>query len=61
MPASFGIARGSLRELETHLELAKRLGIAPPERVDLLLTDADEIGRMLHVLISRLRDPQQRS
>jgi four helix bundle protein len=53
------VARGSLRELQTHLELAKRLDIARPEQVDALLTDADEIGRMLHALINRLREPPQ--
>ena len=48
------IARGSLRELQTHLELSKRLGIARPHLIDPLLIDADEIGRMLHSLINRL-------
>lgn len=53
------IARGSLRELEKHLLLAKRLGLADPGAVDRLLIDTDEIGRMLHVLIARLREPQR--
>ena len=51
------IARGSLRELETHLLLAKRLQIAATEPIDGLLMSTDEIGRMLHALISRLREP----
>ena len=50
------VARGSLRELETHLLLARRLGIADAAAVDAALGDADEIGRMLHALIARLRD-----
>lgn len=50
------IARGSLREVETHLILAKRLGMADGDQVDAFLIDADEIGRMLHTLIARLRD-----
>lgn len=50
------IARGSLRELETHLLLASRLGIGDNEQINALLADADEIGRMLHTLIARLRD-----
>ena len=53
------IARGSLRELQTHLELSKRLGIISAAQVDPLLIDADEIGRMLHTLINRLREPTQ--
>lgn len=53
------ISRGSLKELETHLILAKRLGITTSEKVDELLFDTDEIGRMLQTLITRLRDPQR--
>jgi len=55
------IARGSLRELETHLLLAKRLGMADSNRVDAFLIDLDEIGRMLHTLIARLRDQEKPS
>lgn len=50
------IARGSLREVETHLLLAGRLGMASDNQVNALLAEADEIGRMPHVLIARLRD-----
>ena len=52
------IARGSLRELETHLLLAERLGIAASPTVNPLLIDTDAIGRMLHTLISRLQRPR---
>jgi four helix bundle protein len=55
------IARGSLRELETHLLLAKRLGMASGDPVDMLLADVDEIGRMFHTLIARLRDQEKPS
>ncbi len=51
------IARGSLREVETHLMLASRLELADRELVEQLLRDCDEIGRMLHGLISRLGEP----
>jgi hypothetical protein len=34
--------------------LSKRLGIARADQIDPLLVDADEVGRMLHGLISRL-------
>lgn len=49
-----GIARGSLRELETLLEITKQVGYqddAAQERARLL---ADEISRMLWVLVQKL-------
>ncbi len=49
------IAQGSLKELETHLILAERIGVAPPGSTDDLLGAADELGRMLHGLISKLQ------
>ena len=48
------ISQGSLKELETHLILADRLGFVPPDDVSPLLNEADEIGRMLRALIVRL-------
>ena len=50
------IARGSLREVETHLLLAQRVGLANREAIGPLLALADEIGRMLHTLIRKLGD-----
>ena len=48
------IARGSLFEVRTQLDLAVRLGyVKLPEEV---LLQAAEIGRMLNSLISRLRN-----
>jgi four helix bundle protein len=41
------IARGSLKELETLLEVARRLGLIEAQRVDGLWTMLDEISRML--------------
>ena len=49
------IARGSLKELETDLVLAQRVGLAAPERTDVLLGQTDELGRMLHGLISKVQ------
>ena len=49
-----GIARGSLREVETLLEIAKQVGYhddAAQERARLL---ADEVSRMLWVLMQKL-------
>ena len=54
------IARGSLKELETHLLLAAKLDIVSQERISALLAQANEIGRMLNSLIGRLREPQRR-
>jgi len=45
------IARGSLRELETHLLLADRVGLAPRGNGGEALVRADELGRMLASLI----------
>jgi len=50
------IARGSLKELETHLDLAQRVGLASPEPARNLLDQTDELGRMLHSLISKVQD-----
>ncbi|HET7604377.1 MAG TPA: four helix bundle protein [Gemmatimonadales bacterium] len=46
------VSRGSLAELETQLELAWRIHAASVEPAQGL---ADEVGRMLNTLISRLR------
>ena len=49
------IARGSLKELETHLILAGRVGLTASETVGPLLEKTDELGRMLHGLIARVQ------
>lgn len=48
-------ARGSLKELETHLILAERVGLAAPQPTKALLEQADELSRMLHSLISKVQ------
>jgi four helix bundle protein len=53
------IAQGSLKELETHLLLAERVGVAPAGSTESLLTEADELGRMMRRLISRLSPKPQ--
>ena len=52
------IARGSLAELDTSLELCVRLGYL--ERTVLADVDtlADEVGKMLTTLLRRLREPR---
>lgn len=41
------IARGSLKEVETHLLLSQRVGLLDQTALDSLLTMSDEISRML--------------
>lgn len=48
------IARGSLRELEIHLLLADRVGLAPAANSKDALARTDELGRMLVGLIKSL-------
>ena len=48
------IAQGSLKELETHLMLAERVGMVKPGSADAILAEADELGRMLRTLLNKL-------
>jgi four helix bundle protein len=48
------IAQGSLKELETHLLIAKRIGIGPRDGIDPLLTRSESVGKLLRLLIRRL-------
>ena len=50
------IARGSLKELETHVMLAVRVNLMPSENADALLDEADQLGRMLQALIVKLEN-----
>jgi len=49
------IASGSLAELETNLEIASRLCYLMAEPLAAALAQAGEVGRMLTVLLARLR------
>ena len=49
------VAQGSLKELETHLMIAERVGLVPENAVKALLRDADEIGRMLRSMVRSLQ------
>lgn len=49
------IARGSLKELETHLILAERVGVAEARSTGPILHQTDALGGMLHGLISRVQ------
>jgi four helix bundle protein len=48
------VAQGSLKELETHLLLVERLGLAATEAAAPLLASTDALGRMLWALIRSL-------
>ena len=50
------IAQGSLKELETHLLLAERVGVTSPGSIQPVLEHTEEIGRMLKALIGKLQD-----
>ncbi len=48
------MARGSLMEVETHLELSHRVGLIPKPALDKLLSLTNEISRMLNGLRTSL-------
>ena len=50
------VARGSLLEAETHLQIAVRLGYLRAEEVDAILERTGLLDRRLRTLIARLRD-----
>ncbi|ALA18883.1 MULTISPECIES: four helix bundle protein [unclassified Chelatococcus] len=45
------VAQGSLKELETHLLLAERVGLAEGAAITSLLEACDSVGKMLRSLI----------
>lgn len=49
------VAQGSLKELETHLIIAGRVGLMPENAAKALLRAADEIGRMLRSMVRSLQ------
>ena len=51
------IARGSIEELSTFLEIAQLLGYAPSDQVAPLLKRAEDISRMLLMLMRALERP----
>lgn len=53
------IAQGSLKELETHLLIAQRVGHCTQASTDALLSRTDELGRMLRALIVTLTSTKQ--
>jgi four helix bundle protein len=50
------ISQGSLKELETHLLLAGRVGILPALDLTPILAQCESLGKMLRALIRSLQD-----
>jgi four helix bundle protein len=50
------ISQGSLKELETHLLLAERIGILPVLDLQPILAQCESLGKMLRALIRSLQD-----
>jgi four helix bundle protein len=48
-------ARGSLKEFETHILLAERVGFTESTRTAALLKNAEGVGKMLNALINSLK------
>jgi four helix bundle protein len=49
------IALGSLRELDTHLVISERVGLALPEKISPVIKEADELTRLIVSTINKLQ------
>ncbi len=49
------MAHGSVRELETHVIIARRLRLLPPEATEAVLTGASRVGRLVTGLANSLK------
>ena len=49
------VAQGSLKELETHLTLSRRVGLMSESETKNVWGECDHLGRMLHRLIRSLQ------
>jgi four helix bundle protein len=53
---SLRISQGSLKELETHLLLAERVGILAAPDLEIVLGRCESLGKMVRALIRSLQD-----
>ena len=53
---SLRISQGSLKELETHLILAERVGLLPASTLQTTLSQCEGVGKMVRALIRSLQD-----
>ena len=54
------ISQGSLKELETHLILAERVGILPSSDLQIALPQCESLGKMVRALIRSLQDKSKK-
>jgi four helix bundle protein len=52
------IAGGSLRELETHLLIAEKLGFVQPARLEPVLDGIQEVTKSIYSMIGKIRSSQ---
>ena len=50
------IAQGSLKELETHLQIAQRIDLAPANSIAPLMSSSESVGKLLRLLIRKLSE-----
>jgi len=53
------VAQGSLKELETHLLLSHRIGLAPENILHAILDRCEATGKMLRALIRSLQNKSE--
>jgi four helix bundle protein len=53
---SLRISQGSLKELETHLLLAERVGVLAAPDLEIVLGRCESLGKMVRALIRSLQD-----
>ena len=53
-----GVARGSLCELQTQLEIARRVGLGDPGKIDRAVEFSHEVGKLLFGLLRSLKAKQ---
>ena len=50
------IAQGSLKELETHVIIAQRLGFPQQAELDAILEKSESVGKLLRLLVRKLAE-----
>ena len=55
---SLRLAQGSLKELETHILLSQRVGLASETAFEPLVTQCETVGKMLRALIRTLQNKE---
>ena len=48
------IAQGSLKELETHILIAQRIGVGNDGKIEALLGQCESVGKLLRLLVRKL-------